>query len=970
MQTTMRSRRVHLAAILIVLQLCSGLWALSMTAQDAETAANGWLRADARPLDTPLGQRALGTETFLGDHGKPAYYVVYLDPSGFVVVSADDRIDPIIAFADDGHYDPSPDNPLAILVTNDLNARIAGLRAPSGTPPMAMQATETNTQKKWNHLIALAEPVEDGLHIMGESPICSGNPSDVRVAPLTKTKWGQGYVYQGSSRRLCCNYWTPNNYVSGCTATAMAQLMYYHRHPSTGIGVQSFTVEVDGEDQSRSTRGGNGNGGAYKWTSMVLAPSYSSSQTARQAIGALCYDAGVAGGSAYTEDGTGMGVVEMRDALLDTFGYTDGVLAWNYNSTTEVHGNIGTGLEAMLNPNLDAEKPVILAMVDYDDDRAHAVVCDGYGYQKQAFVTTPYHHLNMGWYGADDCWYNLPDIACPTNKPYEILYVCLYNVFPSESGEIISGQVTDRSGDPISGADVVARGPGGQTQLYSAQTNAKGIYALVGLESNTRFAVTVQKTGTDFESQQVTTGRSEDGQATSGNRWDVSFEGTPSNSAGTLPRVLICGAEPSDNHASLADIQEKLEATGQFSEVGVMNVNAWERTPTLAELQAYDAVMVYSNSYYDEAAMGDVMADYVDGGGGVVCTMFEVGGTTQMEGRWATNGYYAISRGTVKSGTRTYLGTVLEPDHLIMQGVTSFNGGPESFRPATFGIAQGAVRIANWSDGRPLVATKMIGNTRRADLGFYPVSSDVENRFWDASTDGALLMANALSWVARADQPASSAKVLICGAEGDDSLEDIQRKLEATAQFSSVSIMNVSRQTPTLHELQAFDAVMVFKNFNYEDTTAIGGVMAEYVENGGGVVCTMFEAASSFWTMQGWWEINRYYAIVRGDKVWGTYAELGRIYQPGHPILEGVNSFNGGSRSYRPSTFDVVPGTMRVADWSDGRPLVVTKMIGNTRRVDLGFYPVSSHVNSGFWDAETDGALLMANALTWVAQSP
>jgi hypothetical protein len=64
-------------------------------------------------------------------------------------------------------------------------------------------------------------------------------------------------------------------------------------------------------------------------------------------------------------------------------------------------------------------------------------------------------------------------------------------------------------------------------------------------------------------------------------------------------------------------------------------------------------------------------------------------------------------------------------------------------------VEEGAVRIADWTDERPLVATKIINGARRADLGFYPPSSDARDGFWKTDTDGALLMANALNWVKR-----------------------------------------------------------------------------------------------------------------------------------------------------------------------------------------------------------------------------
>ncbi len=213
--------------------------------------------------------------------------------------------------------------------------------------------------------------------------------------------------------------------------------------------------------------------------------------------------------------------------------------------------------------------------------------------------------------------------------------------------------------------------------------------------------------------------------------------------------------------------------------------------------------------------------------------------------------------------------------------------------------------------------------------------------------------------------------VLICGANDDDKLLDIQQKLLGTGQFVAVDILNVHNVTPTLEELQAFDSVLVYRSLGYQDATALGNVMADYVDSGGGVVCMMFEVGldDSYGTMmQGRWSSEEYYAIPRGDHENGPRATLGTVHDPGHPIMQGVLSFDGGSSSYRPSTYNITLGSVRVADWSDGRPLVVAKTIGSTRRVDLAFNPLSSDVLSNSWDSSTDGALLMANALTWVAR--
>ena len=79
----------------------------------------------------------------------------------------------------------------------------------------------------------------------------------------------------------------------------------------------------------------------------------------------------------------------------------------------------------------------------------HAVLVDGYGYDQSTRIKTLYHHLNMGWAGYNDLWYNLPEIG-----DYDTVPACIYNVFPTGTGEIISGRVTDATGWPILGVTV------------------------------------------------------------------------------------------------------------------------------------------------------------------------------------------------------------------------------------------------------------------------------------------------------------------------------------------------------------------------------------------------------------------------------------------------------------------------------------------------------------------------------------
>ncbi len=501
----MKRKGIILTAVLVLLQLSVSLWALPTTANEAEMVVAGWLKANPEPLGTVLCPEITRVETFTDDYGEPLYYIVYLKPSGFVIVSADDLVEPIIGFADEGTYDPSVENPLGALVTNDLNGRMATVRRTFNLLSIVGEAPLSDTQKKWTLFLSLGESSEGGFSLMGRNSI-----PDVRVAPLVQSEWSQ----RRTCSRDCYNYYTPNNYPCGCTATAMAQLMRYHRYPTAGIGRVQFGINVDDKSEHVYTRGGNGNGGPYKWDQMVLVPNCSTTLEQRQAIGALCYDASVAAETHYSSDGSTSNMYKAKEALRNTFKYRNAVRGYDYDYSMGTFNNIDSGLEGMVNANLDAGNPVILGISKEGADTGHAILADGYGYD----FSTLYHHLNMGWAGGYDAWYSLPIVN--SNPSYNVVEECIYNIFTTGSGEIISGRVTDASGNPISGATVVGRY---SDSTYSDETDSRGIYALAKLRSRRTYTVRVTKSGYNFTSREVRTGASEDGEPASGNKWGIDF---------------------------------------------------------------------------------------------------------------------------------------------------------------------------------------------------------------------------------------------------------------------------------------------------------------------------------------------------------------------------------------------------------------------------------------------------------------
>ena len=539
----MKLKMIILLAVILVMQLCNSLWALTTTANEAEMVVKGWLKLDPKPLGADLGQMVIKVETFTDEHGEPVYYIVYLEPSGFVIVSADDLVEPIVGFSEEGTYNPSPDNPFGALVSRDLNRRIAAVRNSVGLLNVNPQPTATKTQTKWNLLLSLAEVSNGDLGLMAVDPEIV---TDICVAPLISAIWGQ----RDACGFDCYNMYTPNNYPCGCIATTLAQLMRLHKYPAEpndldpdeADGKKIFSIEWFDTNSSSlmtepmSLRGGDGNGGPYKWNKMPNVPSCNATLIERQAVGAICYDAGIACDTLYSEWGSGSNMADARRALLDVFNYSNAIEGCY--DTNDIKNIPGENLKKMINPNLDAGNPVFFGIFDEQEQTSgHAILCDGYGYN----ASTIYHHLNMGWdLLPTECrlmWYLLPDISLEyrwredqwiyiIDLDYDIITSCVYNIYTIEKGEIISGRLSDFMGKPIEGAIVTARIKGGKpdTAVTTVSTSS-GIYGLKGLNSNTTYIITVEKEGYEFEPSEATTGESENNSINCGNVWGINFSG-------------------------------------------------------------------------------------------------------------------------------------------------------------------------------------------------------------------------------------------------------------------------------------------------------------------------------------------------------------------------------------------------------------------------------------------------------------
>ena len=474
---------VPLCALAICLSLASFVWAAPTTSVQAVKVVEGWLALESSPLGEQAGSVS-GVAAFDGSgkaagEGNAVFYAVSLTPRGVVILPADDLVEPLVAFLPNATgYSANAASPFDALVIRDIVQRVAAVRS---TTRGAAEPAATPSQMKWRSLSATNATTR------GRS---ADSLPDVRVAPLLESTWNQE-TFEG---KPLYNYYTPNGYPCGCTATAMGQVLRYFEYPVNGIGVENFAYEVDGVAVSSDTLGGDGKGGPYKWSEMPPKPDANITDAQRQNIGALLYDIGIAIGSSYgpaSAGGTGANLFAVTDDLNEVFGYENAMVIAKPGTSPSDRQLPLDLLQRAINSNLDAALPIILGLDDQAGQAGHAVVADGYGYS----AGTMYHHINLGWGGEEDAWYALPVID-DKYVTFDVVDECVYNIYTKGTGEIVSGRVLDKSGNPLEGVAVTMSGG---SWSATDTSDARGIFAFAYAPSNTTFTIFAAKSGYEFK---------------------------------------------------------------------------------------------------------------------------------------------------------------------------------------------------------------------------------------------------------------------------------------------------------------------------------------------------------------------------------------------------------------------------------------------------------------------------------------
>ena len=522
----MRSKAIFMA----LLALAFGAQAEPVSQSDAASVASAWMqrnvrhhgRGKFRPMRV---RKAMTHKTSDGTE----FHSFRMQGGGTVITSADTEDAPVIAFTPKNLDLSATDrkSPLWALLNRDLSLRGKGHRRQNGASERHRRRwSELRRQGSAVRVMAAASFAEEEEG-EGEGDF---EPSDMRVPVLLKTAWGQSTAYTNESFDCevdCFNSQTPavkitsgsevtyENCLCGCVATAMAQLMKFWEWPKAINGFDnhlytdsSWPVEI-----KRTVSGDritvwappkhvlSADAGQYDWAGMTdypLSPvgmneegefvwaGEAVTESNCLAIGKLTYDCGVAVGMAWGLDSSGLRsdrAHRIPEALVTKFGYKHALLCEGATLSSTTDAKLRANA---ICANLDAGHPVLLLVSG--GLGGHAVVGDGYGFT--GTEETPYVHLNMGWDGQNDVWYNLPLINVGDNPEsfdgFDVIDGVVYNVYPDRaSGEIVSGHVT-RNGASAEEIPVSLYADG--ELVGSTQTSSNGVYSFF-VESGKAYTV-------------------------------------------------------------------------------------------------------------------------------------------------------------------------------------------------------------------------------------------------------------------------------------------------------------------------------------------------------------------------------------------------------------------------------------------------------------------------------------------------
>lgn len=242
--------------------------------------------------------------------------------------------------------------------------------------------------------------------------------SDDAVEPLLgNINYDQGTPYNNK-----CPYLNGGRAVTGCVATAMAQVMRYYQFPANGTGTFTYT---GGNDGARTI---NLEDYPFDWDNML--EEYQHGYTAKQAdaVATLMLVCGASLSMNYSKDGSGANLAKMDGLLKNNFGYSKNVQFISTLNSSNPEETIYYWGEDVVRPELAAGHPLIFAGFPAMGQTGHCFVIDGYTVMDGEY----YYHVNWGWGGVGNCYCLLTNLQEPGGDNYSGYNLqMVYYIYPA-----------------------------------------------------------------------------------------------------------------------------------------------------------------------------------------------------------------------------------------------------------------------------------------------------------------------------------------------------------------------------------------------------------------------------------------------------------------------------------------------------------------------------------------------------------
>ena len=289
-------------------------------------------------------------------------YVFNMGQNGGFVIVGDDDSDEVLGYSDAGSIDPEhmPDNLRAW-----MELMSEGETAVTPTEGASELSTATTTD------------------IAGPRKVNSAakHPTDV-IAPLLTTEWGQWEPFNSQ-----CPYIGDAQCPTGCTATALAQVMRYHHHPSGSLAIPSYKTRTTNLTVPALPAT------SFDWDDMPDQLTADSAPESIEAVAKLMRYCGQATSMNYNTTGSGAYTFYIPERLPLYFSYPN-TIHYEYREAYDEEA-----WEELLVGELRQQRPVIYTAYT-NINQGHTFVCDGYD-------GNGYYHINWGWVGAGNGYYRI-----------------------------------------------------------------------------------------------------------------------------------------------------------------------------------------------------------------------------------------------------------------------------------------------------------------------------------------------------------------------------------------------------------------------------------------------------------------------------------------------------------------------------------------------------------------------------------